>query len=333
MTEDVDQNKTKVTFAYNTSLPPSYQNNDAILDSGTTGNYLTVDSAVTNIKPTPNGIQAKIPDGTILQATHQCELRLPNLPPKARVAHVFKEFHNPLLSIALLCDNGCEVIFANTNVTVQHNAKTILTGYRDLHTGLWGVKLDADHPTTNQPSTNLANSIVPTGTIADTMQFLHMACFSPSTSTLIRAIDNGNFATWPMFTCENIKKHLPKSEATALGHLDQQRKNTQSTKRTPTTRSTTTTADTTGIAHAGTHETYTSLLDINSPTGQIHTDQTGRFPIQSSRGNKYVMILHDYNSNAILAEAMTSRAAHEMVRAYEKLHTYLVTRGLKPQLQ
>jgi hypothetical protein len=85
MTEAVDQNKTKVTFAYTARLPPSYKNNNAILDSGTTGNYLNVESPVTN-----NGIQAKIPDGTILQATHQCELCLPNLPPKNRIAHVFK---------------------------------------------------------------------------------------------------------------------------------------------------------------------------------------------------------------------------------------------------
>jgi hypothetical protein len=76
-----------------------------------------------------------------------------------------------------------------------------------------------------------------------------------------------------MFTSENIKKYFPKSEATALGHLDQQRKNTRSTKRPPTTRTKTTTADTTDIAHARTHEIYTNHVDINSPTGQI--DQTG----------------------------------------------------------
>jgi hypothetical protein len=45
------------------------------------------------------------------------------------------------------------------------------------------------------------------------------------------------------------------------------------------------------------------------------------------------MILYDYDSNSILAEPMRSRTAHEMVRAYAKLHTYLVTRGLKPKLQ
>jgi hypothetical protein len=35
-------------------------------------------------------------------------------------------------------------------------------------------------------------------------------------------------------------------------------------------------------------------------TGQIYTDQTGRFPTTSSRGNKYVMILYHYDGNASL---------------------------------
>jgi hypothetical protein len=35
--------------------------------------------------------------------------------------------------------------------------------------------------------------------------------------------------------------------------------------------------------------------------GQIYTDQTGRFPMVSSKGDKYIMILYDYDSNAILA--------------------------------
>ena len=147
-----------------------------------------------------------------------------------------------------------------------------------------------------------------------------------------------------MFTSHNIKKYLPKSEATTMGHLDQQRKNIQSTRRTQSTTSLTTNSAAHGLQAHGTsdpftpitertHQTYTDLLDFHSPTGQIHTDQTGRFPVQSSCGSKYVMILYDYDSNAILAETMKSQTAQEMVRAYEKLHTYLVTRGLTPKLQ
>jgi hypothetical protein len=107
--------------------------------------------------------------------------------------------------------------------------KTILTGYREQETGLWRVQLS--DTTNNQNEPGQANSILPTGTIADTVKFLHKACFSPATSTFIKAIEHGNFATWLMLTSENVKKYLPKSEATAMGHLDQQRKNTLSTKR------------------------------------------------------------------------------------------------------
>jgi hypothetical protein len=43
---------------------------------------------------------------------------------------------------------------------------------------------------------------------------------------------------------------------------------------------------------------YAATIDA----GQIYTDQTVRFPVVSSKGNKYVMILYDYDSNAILAQ-------------------------------
>jgi hypothetical protein len=36
------------------------------------------------------------------------------------------------------------------------------------------------------------------------------------------------------------------------------------------------------------------------------TDQTGRFPITSSRGSKYIMVVYDYDSNAILTKPLTS---------------------------
>jgi hypothetical protein len=45
------------------------------------------------------------------------------------------------------------------------------------------------------------------------------------------------------------------------------------------------------------------------------------------------MIIYEYDSNAILAEAMKSRSKHEMIRAYETIHQYLVAHGIKPKLQ
>ena len=75
---------------------------------------------------------------------------------------------------------------------------------------------------------------------------------------------------------------------------------------------------------------YTKVVEV---TGQVFTDQTGRFPVTSSKGSQYIMVLYDYDSNAILAEPMKNRSERELVQVYTKMHTYLCRRGLKPWLQ
>ena len=68
-------------------------------------------------------------------------------------------------------------------------------------------------------------------------------------------------------------------------------------------------------------------------TGKVSTDQTGSFPVISSRGSKYLMALYDHDSNAILAEPLTSHNERELIRATRVLHAYLSDRGLTPQYQ
>jgi hypothetical protein len=67
--------------------------------------------------------------------------------------------------------------------------------------------------------------------------------------------------------------------------------------------------------------------------GLIHSDLTCRFPTTSSKGNKYVLVLYDFDTNNILTEPMKSRGDQEMVRAYRKLIQELVDHGFKPRLQ
>ena len=70
------------------------------------------------------------------------------------------------------------------------------------------------------------------------------------------------------------------------------------------------------------------------PTGKIIcTDQTGNFSVTSGLGNKYIFILYDYDSNAILAEALKSRKGPEITRAYLKLTNLLKAKGLKPMFR
>jgi hypothetical protein len=68
-------------------------------------------------------------------------------------------------------------------------------------------------------------------------------------------------------------------------------------------------------------------------TDQIYTDQTRNFPITSSHGNKYIMVLYDYDSNTILTKPLKSRSKAEMIQGYSNLHDLLSNRGLKPVLQ
>ena len=46
---------------------------------------------------------------------------------------------------------------------------------------------------------------------------------------------------------------------------------------------------------------------------RMYTDQTGKFPQKSSRGNQYIIVLIEMDSNTILVEAMKNRKAGEMV--------------------
>jgi hypothetical protein len=72
---------------------------------------------------------------------------------------------------------------------------------------------------------------------------------------------------------------------------------------------------------------YAATIDA----GQIYTDQTGTFTVVSIKGNKYIMILYDYDSNVILAQPIKDRTSPELLRAFQVMEQELVARGLKPK--
>jgi hypothetical protein len=78
------------------------------------------------------------------------------------------------------------------------------------------------------------------------------------------------------------------------------------------------------------HLCYAAII---KPTGQIYTDQTGKFVAPSSTGNNYLLVLYNYDSNAILAEPLKNRTAASILIAYKAVHSTLCAAGLRPQLQ
>ena len=77
-------------------------------------------------------------------------------------------------------------------------------------------------------------------------------------------------------------------------------------------------------------QTQMAYLQTIDFIGKISTDQKGRFPVTSSRGSKYLIVLYDHDSNVILAKPLTSQNERELIRATHVLHTYLSNRGLTP---
>jgi hypothetical protein len=76
---------------------------------------------------------------------------------------------------------------------------------------------------------------------------------------------------------------------------------------------------------------YAAIMD----TDQIYTDITGRFTTTYISGNKYILILYDYdsNSNSVLAAPRKNRGDKDMVRDFDLFVQSLIIRGLKPSLQ
>ena len=63
-----------------------------------------------------------------------------------------------------------------------------------------------------------------------------------------------------------------------------------------------------------THYIYAAVESIPE-IGQIHTAQTGRFPVISSRCNKYIMSMYVYDANAIMSTPMKNRTKEKNEQA------------------
>jgi hypothetical protein len=124
---------------------------------------------------------------------------------------------------------------------------------------------------------------------------------------------------------QNVEKYLSKSTSTARGHLNQQRQNARTTKIKDAELIDQEPDPDHGIK---TQYVYAATIDAR----QIYTDQTGRFPVVSSKGNKCIMVLYDYDSNAILAKPIKNSTAPELLKAFQFMEQELVAKGLKPKL-
>ena len=137
------------------------------------------------------------------------------------------------------------------------------------------------------------------------IKWMHAVCGYPVKSTWLKAIAAGNFIGWPLLTVQNVKKYYPETSETPKGHLNQTRKNVRSTKEMET-------HDTSLLTGKKVRDIGIHVYNVRET---IFSDQTGKYPKRSQRGNKYIMVMVEIDSNAILVEPMKSRTDEEMIRA------------------
>ena len=100
-----------------------------------------------------------------------------------------------------------------------------------------------------------------------------------------------------------VHKHLTKKQSTILGHLQQPRKGLRYTQE--------------NVMHAepdpehdqfpqATQSENTNLVFFKTVdlSGKVYTDKTGRLPVTSSKGNKYILVDYHYDANKIHAEPL-----------------------------
>ena len=180
-----------------------------------------------------------------MYSTHKADLDLPNLPLAARRVHIVPALKTAsLLSMGKRCDAGCTgVTFDATSVTVHLDEKQILSGSRNLDTGVWHLSLaaanlhtapapnDHDTPLVSAPLLHHSYAAIQSATTAELVAFAHAAL-----STLKTALDRGYVSHFMGLTAQYyLTKHSPASvPMIKKGHMDQARKNQRSTKSTPT---------------------------------------------------------------------------------------------------
>lgn len=214
----------------------------------------------------------------MIESTHTANLNISTLPTEATQAHLFPDLDpTSLVSIDKLCDAGCEALFRSNECHITIMGDTILSGKRNLTTnGLWQL-----HP----PSTkHQANAITtPSATPADCVMFAHAALFSPTLSTLRKALQKKYINNFPGLIINTLTMHPPNAVATAKGHMKQKRKGIQSTKtNTPLPLFL---KDDNFFPPQQSHRTNACFTATIEPTGKTFSDLTGKFILPSRTGN------------------------------------------------
>ena len=77
------------------------------------------------------------------------------------------------------------------------------------------------------------------------------------------------------------------------------------------------------------HHVYMTLTDLD---GKLYSNQTGRFPITSNRGNCYVVIFYAVDGNYIKAHPIKSHYHSQLIKDHDEVYDFLRVQGYRLQM-
>ena len=289
----------------------------------------------------PSGKTFREPTGK--EASAKEKRKLPwDLREPATDVHIIPGAHTTLVSLCKFADAGYVTVLDKESAKIYDGEKAIikvteeaiLKAYRGK-SGLWRIPLK--HNVVNENTDTViwarpeeqeyAAHVFELPSAKETIRYMHAAAGFPQKDTWLRAIRAGNFATWPGVSVSAVQKHFPESEETQKGHMKSVRQGLRTTKdkidktlrdsekQEPIPRK---------------QDIFVTTVDLQET---IYTDQTGKFPYVSSRGNRYIMVALHIDANAIYVEPMRTRAKENFVDTYEKVVSQMRTDGLKIKKQ
>ena len=214
----------------------------------------------------------------------------------------------------LLLDHPTKLENLNSLYDVQTTHAT-----RELVHSLLGQATEA---TAVPCPTEHINNVYELPSIEQTVRYLHAAAGHPTKHTWLKAIARGNYNSWPLITVSNVRKHFPESEETQLGHMRGARQGVRSTR--PTGFSTlgedSNPPPITQIEKKG--DIFVTIYELGQDgrlSNTMFSDQTGEFPVVSSRNNKFIMIVHHVDSNSTWVEPIKNQLEGTLIEARTKI--------------
>jgi hypothetical protein len=147
--------------------------------------------------------------------------------------------------------------------------------------------------------------------IPQAIKYLHAVAGFPTKDTWVKAIKSGNYGSWPGLTVDAVNKHFPEAIKTQKGHMKKQRQNVRSTKQKVIVEEMNKDVE---LTH--TSAKHNILVKVFNAHNTVYSNQTGRLPVQSNKGNQLLMVYYHIDANYLDAEPMRNHADSSMIQAY-----------------